>query len=241
MNSLNIRKIEIIVLDLLSEFEKEEGKLQAEYDDNVARILEIEKNIHNYKENEDVDFQVFSPRKIDNQNEDKIVAMNKEKENIELTNKSLYRQIKYYSEKTDKLKEILNVIEEDRSFSISEVSAIDDISEVDSKILEYYDSIAHEDKDDSYPEEPENIGVEKKSGWRLIKDELDTPIDNIFSNINNISEDNDDNQMILDNLELITEKLEREARAIDDDYFRTKEEIKSVLSDINSVLERIKK
>ena len=88
MNSINVKKIEIIVNDLLSEFDKESSKLQSEYDDNVVRILEIEENIHNYKENEDVDFQVFSPRKIDNQNEEKIEAMNLEKESIEEINKS---------------------------------------------------------------------------------------------------------------------------------------------------------
>ena len=56
MNSINVKKIEIIVNDLLSEFDKESSKLQSEYDDNVVRILEIEENIHNYKANEDVDF-----------------------------------------------------------------------------------------------------------------------------------------------------------------------------------------
>ena len=55
MNSINVKKIEIIVKDLLSEFDKESSKLQSEYDDNVVRILEIEENIHNYKENEDVE------------------------------------------------------------------------------------------------------------------------------------------------------------------------------------------
>ena len=170
MNSINVKKIEIIVKDLLSEFDKESSKLQSEYDDNVVRILEIEENIHNYKENEDVDFQVFSPRKIDNQNEEKIEAMNLEKESIEEINKSLYRQIKYYTDKKDKLNEIINIINEDREDeSISSVSSeIDDITKVDEKILEYYDKVVNDDEENGYPEEPENIGTEIKSGWRLI-------------------------------------------------------------------------
>lgn len=235
MNSLGIKKIEIIVLDLLSEFEKESGKLQIEYDDNVARILEIEENIHNYRENEDIDFQVFSPRKIDNQNEEKIERMNKEKESIELTNKSLYRQIKYYSDKTGKLKEILNVINESREESELEnsINIQDDITKVDEKILEYYDSIVEGDTDNSYPEEPENIGKEVRSGWRIIKEELDNPIVKINNN------DVDDSAVIED-LRVISNKLERESRAIDEDYLRTKEEIKSVLQDINSILDNLK-
>lgn len=246
MNSLNIRKIEIIVKDLLSEFDKESGKLQVEYDDNVARIIEIEENIHNYKENEDIDFQVFSPRKIDNQNEEKIAVMNKEKENIEAANKSLYRQIKYYTEKQEKLNEILDIIKEDRETANSVDSSIpsvntkiDDITKVDEKILAYYDSIASQDTDDNYPEEPENIGVEKKTGWRLIKDELDEPIESI--SYNDETEEIDNNNEILESLHDMTIKLEEETKKLEEDYLKTKSEINSVLSDINGVLEKIKK
>lgn len=217
MNGLNIRKIEIIVKDLLSEFDKESGKLQSEYDDNVARILEIEENIHNYKENEDIDFQVFSPRKIDNQNEEKIATMQREKESIEEINKSLYRQIKYYSDKKDKLNEILSVIEEDRESE--QISSFDDITKVDEKILEYYDKVVNEDDEEDYPEEPENIGKEVKSGWRLIKEELDSPIDSLI----NVNNEEDDNTEIIENLTQI------------------KQEINLVLSNINDMLEKINK
>lgn len=232
MNSLDIRKIEIIVLDLLSEFEKEGGKLQVEYDDNVSRILEIEENIHNYKKNEDIDFQVFSPRKIDNQSEEKIESMNKEKESIENINKSLYRQIRYYLDKSEKLKEILSVIENDRNTDLTINRGIDDITQVDEKILAYYDSIAKDDKD-VYPEEPENYGTEVRSGWRVIKDELSNPIDISF-------DDNSSDEEILSNLLEVTNRLEKESKAIEDDYFRTKEEINTVLNDINSILEKLK-
>lgn len=213
MNSINVKKIEIIVKDLLSEFDKESSKLQSEYDDNVVRILEIEENIHNYKENEDVDFQVFSPRKIDNQNEEKIEAMNLEKESIEEINKSLYRQIKYYTDKKDKLKEIINIINEDREDeSISSVSSeIDDITKVDEKILEYYDKVVN---DDEYPEEPENIGTEIKSGWRLIKEELNSPIESVV---------NDNDVDLVENLTCI------------------KQEINLVLNNINELMDKINK
>ena len=213
MNSINVKKIEIIVKDLLSEFDKESSKLQSEYDDNVVRILEIEENIHNYKENEDVDFQVFSPRKIDNQNEEKIEAMNLEKESIEEINKSLYRQIKYYTDKKDKLNEIINIINEDREDeSISSVSSeIDDITKVDEKILEYYDKVVN---DDEYPEEPENIGTEIKSGWRLIKEELNSPIESVV---------NDNDVDLVENLTCI------------------KQEINLVLNNINELMDKINK
>ena len=49
--------------------------LLPEHEDMSARIMEINENIHNYHENEDINLQVFSPRKIDNQNEEKIERM----------------------------------------------------------------------------------------------------------------------------------------------------------------------
>lgn len=192
MNSINIKKIEIIVSDLLSELEKESGKLQIEYDDNVARILEIEEHIHNYKENEDVNMQVFSPRKIENHNEERINAITKEKENIEAANKSLYRQIKYYTDKKEKLKEILNLIEEDRTFDI------------DTGVIK------SETKEDEI-NTAEDITIE-----------TDISDNEIFKNLRNISS-----------------RLFRESKSIDEDYYRTKEEIKAAIKDINSVLEKI--
>lgn len=236
MDRLNIRKIEIIVLDLLSEFEREGSKLQSEYDDNASRIIEIEENIHNYKENEDIDFQVFSPRKIDNQSEEKINELNNEKTNIESINKSLYRQLKYYNEKTDKLKEILDVIEEDRAYNINSEGEVknemdNDITKVDEKILEYYDSIANDDVEEVYPDEPENIGVEVRSGWRIIKEELNNPI--VTSELNN-------NKDVLSELSVISERLEKESKAIDEGYLRTREELNTVLQDINTILKNLK-
>lgn len=246
MDSINVRKIEIIVKELLAEFEKESSKLQTEYDDNVARILEIEENIHNYKENEDVDFQVFSPRKIDNQNEAKIENMNKEKENIELSNKSLYRQIKYYSDKKDKLNEILKVIDEDRQMpglSLSEEKKeMDDITHVDEKILAYYDSIASNPDEEASEkiDSGEEIIQEKdtRSGWRLIKDELDSPL-TLLSNEDN-NEDDEDTELE-ETLRALSEKLMKESSIIEEDYLKTKAEIKEVISNINNVLEKIKK
>lgn len=243
MDSISVRKIEIIVKDLLSEFEKESGKLQVEYDDNASRILEIEENIHNYRENEDTDFQVFSPRKIDNQNEKKIEVLNAEKENIEFANKSLYRQIKYYSDKKEKLNDILAIIEEDREMKIDEQPKpeLEDISQVDEKILEYYDSIVEKDDDDRFPEEPENIGTEIKSGWRLIKDEIDTPIVPIDIE-SDITENKDsETELLIKNLQIMTEKLETETRRLEEDYNKTKDEIHSVIGSINMALEKIKK
>lgn len=238
MNSLNIRKIEVIVLDLLEEFEKESGKLQVEYDDNSALIREIEDSIKNYIENEDIDFQVFSPRKVDNQSEEKIESLNRDKAFIEEKNKSLFRQIKYYSDKVKKLQDILNVIEEDRSVELNSITNSDieeDITHVDEKILEYYDSIARKDDEDNYPEEPENIGTEVRSGWRIIKDELSSPINSISNN------DIEDKEDVLIELSIISERLQKESKLIDEDYQRTKEEIKTVLTDISGILENLRK
>lgn len=235
MDDVSIRKIEIIVNDLLSEFEKEGGKLQAEYDDNAVRIIEIEENIQNFKENEDIDFKVFSPRKIDNQNEEKINSLKGEMQNIELANKSLFRQLRYYSDKIEKLGEILNIIKENKNpEDLKSDSPLDDITHVDEKILEYYDSIANDDED----------GIEKRyqikesevrSGWKIIKEELSTPIENKES-----EEIIDNPNALVDSLISITGKLENESRAIDEDYFRTKEEIRTIVNSINDVLDKLK-
>ena len=237
MDNVNVRRIEIIIEDLLSEFEREGGKLQAEYDDNATRILEIDANILNFKESEDVDFKVFSPRKIDNQNEEKINSLKVEKQNIELTNKSLYRQLRYYSDKIEKLNEILSIIKE----SSNEIEAItdnkssyEDITHVDEKILEYYDSIVEDDIDSLLKDKKDN-----RSGWRIIKDEIDTPISSLSKIDQDIKDDSSDS--VYESLISITSKLETESKAIDDDYFRTKEEIRNVLNDINNVLEKLKK
>lgn len=232
MDNIGIRKIELIVTDLLSEFQREGGKLQAEYDDNAARILEIEENIHKYKENEDVDFQVFSPRKIDNHNAEKIDSMNKEKESIENINKSLYRQIRYYTEKIDKLQEILDIISEDNPEEAEEVKT-EDISKVDEKILEYYDSIIGDDKKEEPDEELESDSTPLRTGWKLIKDE--TPIDPV-----SLKEERDEESVKEELLE-ITEKLNKESKVLEEDYLRTREEINSILKSVSALLESMKK
>lgn len=235
MDDVSIRKIEIIINDLLSEFEKEGGKLQAEYDDNAVRIIEIEENIHNFKENEDIDFKVFSPRKIDNKNEEKINALRSEMQNVELANKSLFRQLRYYSDKIEKLNEILTIIKEDKGDDeVTQISALDDITNVDEKILAYYDSIAKDDEDD-IEEKYQIKESEVRSGWKIIKEELNTPIETLSKEA-----DYDNPDAVVDSLISITDKLEKESKAIDDDYFRTKEEIRSIMNSINDVLDKLK-
>lgn len=236
MDDVSIRKIEIIVNELLSEFEKEGGKLQAEYDDNAARIIEIEENIHNFKENEDIDFKVFSPRKLDNQNEEKINSLKNEMQNIELANKSLFRQLRYYSDKIEKLDEVLNIIKEDSGLSENNTeSSVTDITNVDEKILEYYDSIA-KDEDDVIEKRYQVKESEVRSGWKIIKEELNNPIDSIKE-----TEETPKSEEVIDSLINLTSKLENESRAIDEDYFRTKDEIRNIVNNINDVLDKLKK
>ena len=99
--------------------------------------------------------------------------------------------------------------------SISSVSSeIDDITKVDEKILEYYDKVVNDDEENGYPEEPENIGTEIKSGWRLIKEELNSPIESVV---------NDNDVDLVENLTCI------------------KQEINLVLNNINELMDKIKK
>lgn len=143
MTAKEIDQISNIVIDLLMEFQKEQNRLQIIYDNGSSRISEIEENIVNYKETEDVDFKVFSPRNISTLNEDKLESMDREKLTLMESNKEILKQLKYYNEKVEKLRIIQMIIgtdeNEDSDFDYRDES-IDDVQKVDTNEINDTDS-----------------------------------------------------------------------------------------------------
>lgn len=122
-----------IIRDLYDEFEKEENNLKVQYDNNSSKIEEMEENILSFMKNEDIDYKVFSPRSIVSTNKDKIEHLREEKEDVEKNNKSVLKQMKYYSEKTKKLEHLLSLFQNDNDVDETEqISA----NKVDEKIVE---------------------------------------------------------------------------------------------------------
>lgn len=143
MTAKEIDQISNIVIDLLMEFQKEQNRLQIIYDNGSSRISEIEENIVNYKETEDVDFKVFSPRNISTLNEDKLESMDREKLTLMESNKEILKQLKYYNEKVEKLRTIQMIIgteENEKSDFDYKDESIDDIQKVDTNEINDTDS-----------------------------------------------------------------------------------------------------
>ena len=120
MTPTDKEKVSKIIVDMLMEFQKEQRRIQTEYDNGLSRLSEIEENLINYRETEDVDFKVFSPRKVSTLNEDKLNSMDSEMKEIEEDNKQLQKQLKYYSDKVEKLL-VVQAIIDGEVYDISEL------------------------------------------------------------------------------------------------------------------------
>lgn len=96
--------------ELYDEFNKIELEYKIKYDNNLSLLEEIDGNIAIFKNNEDVDFKVFSPRNLVSSNHEKIKNLYAEKEKLEIENNELLKQIKYYSERTNKLSRLLDIL-----------------------------------------------------------------------------------------------------------------------------------
>lgn len=98
-----------IIKELYEEFHKEQISLKHQYDNNSAKIDELEESILCYIKNEDIDFKVFSPRSIVSTNSTKIDNLRNEKDNLENENKTLFKQLSYYSDRAIKLEKVMDV------------------------------------------------------------------------------------------------------------------------------------
>lgn len=106
----SIYEVKSIIEELYNEFLNEEVRLNDICDSNSVRIDEIEHKILTLHKNEDVDFRVFSPRNVSPANSEKILELEKEKENLEREAKDSSKQQKYFSERTHKLETALSLL-----------------------------------------------------------------------------------------------------------------------------------
>lgn len=103
-------EIRSIIEELYDEFLKEEVRLNDICSGNTVRIDELEHKIITLRKNEDVDFRVFSPRNVSPANSEKILELENEKENLERESRESSKQLKYYSERTRKLGNALELL-----------------------------------------------------------------------------------------------------------------------------------
>lgn len=99
-----------ILAELQDEFIDEEERLLQVSREYSYRITELDAQIKDAKNNEDLDFKVFSPRNIDLGSSDKVKAMETEKETLEKEKVDAEKQISYYTAKSDKLGKVLLIL-----------------------------------------------------------------------------------------------------------------------------------
>lgn len=110
---------EKMIRELFEEFSKEEIRLKLMHDNNSSKIGELEENILQLARNEDIDYRFFSPRNIVSNNKEKTDQLRDEKESLEKSNKSVFKQMTYYKEKADKLNQIKNILDRTNEDSIN--------------------------------------------------------------------------------------------------------------------------
>lgn len=114
-----------IISELYDEFSKEEMKLKVKYDNNCARLEEMDFQIRHLSKTEDVEMRVFSPRRHISSETDKVTALKQEREQLEKTNREVERSLRYYSKRAEKLRYLSDILERnDATFFVSEESEV---------------------------------------------------------------------------------------------------------------------
>lgn len=222
MTSADIEQVSKIIVDMLIEFQNEKNRIQILYDNNCSRISEIEDNIANYIDSEDVEFKVFSPRNISTINEDKLLSMDKEKVDLQESNKELNYQLKYYIEKIDKLRFIQSII----SGQIIEEDNFEE--EVDNEDNLDYDPIKELFGNNLKNNVSNNTSINEDNN-------IETEVVYEIDDINQF-----DKKSLIDDLERISHRIELSTKVIDTDLFRTKIEMKNVKNNLDSIIQGLK-
>lgn len=222
MTSADIEQVSKIIVDMLIEFQNEKNRIQILYDNNCSRISEIEDNIANYIDSEDVEFKVFSPRNISTINEDKLLSMDKEKVDLQESNKELNYQLKYYIEKIDKLRFIQSII----SGQIIEEDNFEE--EVDNEDNLDYDPIKELFGNNLKNNVSNNTSINEDNN-------IETEVVYEIDDMNQF-----DKKSLIDDLERISHRIELSTKVIDTDLFRTKIEMKNVKNNLDSIIRGLK-
>lgn len=262
MTEFDIEKIDRIVSDLLLEFRQERNKLQIELDNANAKIMEIDKSISSFKENEDVDIKVFSPRNLSNLNIEKIEMMNNEKSKIEDSSKSVIKQLNYYSDKCDKLDEIKSILNGNISSSngtdkIDNIAKMFSIDNSDNQVKDndvfstgltlnnnslgsLNENKKNTDVNEGTTDRVENIEKLSVSDNISVLVESKKVINETTSILENDNLSQYDKLSILKQLESLSHRLDLSIKIIDNDVYRTKMDLKSMKSNLDDLISSLK-
>lgn len=104
-----------IINDLYDEFRKEATKLKIKYDNNCAKLEEMDQQIRLMAKTEDVEMRVFSPRRNISTENDKVTSLKNEREDLDKSNRETERYLRYYSKRADKMEYLMDVLERNKS------------------------------------------------------------------------------------------------------------------------------
>lgn len=111
MSEFNQDETLSIINDLYEEFNKEVVKYQVRYDNNVSKLDEMDSQIHSMARADDYDIKVFSPRKHISSDTNKVTNLKLEREALIKTNNEVERELRYYSKRAERLKQLLDLLE----------------------------------------------------------------------------------------------------------------------------------
>lgn len=132
--TVKLQEAEKMIRELFEEFSKEGIRLKLLQDNNSSKIGELEENILQLTKNEDVDYRFFSPRNVVSNNKGKIDDLRDEKEDLQKSNKSIFKQMTYYKEKADKLEQIKNLLERTVDDRINKNVKLDSIDQEEKEV-----------------------------------------------------------------------------------------------------------
>lgn len=104
-----------IINELYDEFSKEATKLKIKYDNNCAKLEELDQQIRHMAKTEDVEMRVFSPRRNISTETDKVTTLKNDRELLDKTNREVERDLRYYSKRAEKISYLSDVLERNES------------------------------------------------------------------------------------------------------------------------------
>lgn len=221
--------VKTIIQELYDEFLKEEKNINEIFNSNSVRIDELDQKIHSLRKSEDVDFKVFSPRNSSNINSEKIIDLEKAKEKLLLENRNYSKQIKYYSDKVNRLKDALTLLGEINIDAPLHISAFSDIPNevVEEKPVDPFDELFPSrnkiDNDNSILKEVDGNNESENNIFEEKSNSLGSILDNSVSVKAN-------NQFAFESeINTIIHKVEFTEKIVTNDSIRAKLELKEIV------------
>lgn len=246
-----------ILSNLQNEFIDEEERLIQLSRDHAYQISDLENQIITCKNNEDIDFRVFSPRNISIDNSEKVQTLEKEKASLERDKEDADRQIGYYSSKSEKIGKVLFILKKnfemkdeftaelnDKNKEFNPFAFIDEdnnssesITSCDDVDSEFFFDEDVNDTDDIGEEKDifEELIKEKKSSnndeKQVIENTSHNEVNDLFNEI-----DKEKSGVPVDDVKRVCHKVEFTEKIINNDRVRAKLELKEVINDLSELI-----